>query len=286
MSEHSVAESHVHERPAHGHGDGGHHSPFQAHHFETPQQQFDAGKFGMWLFLVQEVLFFSGLFVFYAIFRVNHPDIFWWGHQALDKFYGGVNTIVLIFSSLTMAWAVRCAQKGQRTGLILTLTITLICAGIFLCVKYVEYRAKFEHGCLWAERFDLEKFEHYVAEHGHGAPHGGEGIKVEHPAEHAEGDASHAHDGAPIDLHVTPPPGISPRPTKEVGQFFSIYFAMTGLHAIHVIAGMAAITWILVRSVKGHFGPYYFGPVDYVGLYWHLVDLIWIYLFPMLYLIE
>ena len=77
--------------------------------------------------------------------------------------------------------------------------------------------------------------------------------------------------------------GLLP-PMRE--SLFSIYFTMTGLHAIHVIAGIIAITWILVRSVKGHFGPNYFGPVDYVGLYWHLVDLVWIYLFPMLYLIE
>ena len=61
---------------------------------------------------------------------------------------------------------------------------------------------------------------------------------------------------------------------------------MTGLHAVHVMAGMIAIGWILRRSVRGEFGSRYFGPVDYVGLYWHLVDMIWIYLFPLLYLIR
>ena len=68
--------------------------------------------------------------------------------------------------------------------------------------------------------------------------------------------------------------------------FFGIYFLMTGLHGLHVLAGMVAITWILIRSIKGHFGPEYFTPVDFVGLYWHLVDLIWIFLFPLLYLIS
>ena len=68
--------------------------------------------------------------------------------------------------------------------------------------------------------------------------------------------------------------------------FFSIYFAMTGLHAIHVIAGMIAIFWVLLRTRRGEFGPDYYTPVDLVGLYWHLVDLIWIYLFPLLYLIK
>jgi cytochrome c oxidase subunit 3 len=68
--------------------------------------------------------------------------------------------------------------------------------------------------------------------------------------------------------------------------FFSIYYAITGLHAVHIIAGMLVLTWLLGRAVKGHFNEDYFGPVDYVGLYWHLVDLIWIYLFPLLYLIH
>ncbi len=73
---------------------------------------------------------------------------------------------------------------------------------------------------------------------------------------------------------------------RNVGVFFSIYFLMTGLHAIHVLAGMAAITWLLARASRGQFGSRYFAPVDYVGLYWHLVDMIWIYLFPLLYLIH
>jgi len=68
--------------------------------------------------------------------------------------------------------------------------------------------------------------------------------------------------------------------------FFGIYFAMTGLHGLHVIAGMFVITWLLVRSMKGHFSPGYFTPVDLGALYWHIVDLIWIFLFPLLYLIR
>ena len=73
---------------------------------------------------------------------------------------------------------------------------------------------------------------------------------------------------------------------ENLGTFFGIYFCLTGLHAIHVICGIIAITWLLVRAVKRHFMPQYYYPVDCVGLYWHLVDLIWIYLFPLLYLIH
>jgi len=67
--------------------------------------------------------------------------------------------------------------------------------------------------------------------------------------------------------------------------FFGLYFMMTGLHGVHVVAGIVAIAWILARAAKGHFGPDYHTPVELVGLYWHLVDLIWIYLFPLFYLV-
>jgi cytochrome c oxidase subunit III len=72
---------------------------------------------------------------------------------------------------------------------------------------------------------------------------------------------------------------------KDAGIFFAVYFMMTGVHALHVIIGMGLITWILVRAMKGQFSSRYYSPVEGVGLYWHLVDMIWIYLFPLLYLI-
>jgi cytochrome c oxidase subunit 3 len=73
---------------------------------------------------------------------------------------------------------------------------------------------------------------------------------------------------------------------RTAGVFFSIYYCMTGIHAIHILAGIGVLVWLLVRAVRQDFNRQYFGPVDYVGLYWHLVDLIWIYLFPLLYLIR
>ena len=69
-------------------------------------------------------------------------------------------------------------------------------------------------------------------------------------------------------------------------MFFAIYFLLTGLHGFHVLIGMFVILWLIVRSLKGHFGPDYFTPIDMGGLYWHLVDLIWIFVFPLLYLIH
>lgn len=260
MSESAVADPHA---DAQGHAENGHsHHPFQAHHFDTPQQQYDAGKFGMWIFLVQEVLFFSGLFVAYAIFRLNYPEIFKWGHQFLQVKYGAINTIVLLFSSLTAAWAVRCAQLGQKRGLIVCISVTLVCAFIFLGIKYIEYSSKFHEGLAWSGLWHTPEYEQRRLEHIKPMAEGSHGAVGEH-----------AH---PV---TWPPP-----PKADV--FFSIYFGMTGLHALHVLAGIAALTWLLLRSIRGDFDSQYFGPVDLVALYWHLVDLVWIYLFPMLYLIE
>lgn len=245
-------------------GAAGEHPPFLAHHFDTPQQQFESGKLGMWLFLVTEILFFGGLFCAYAVYRANHPEIFVDGHHFLDVTLGAVNTAVLIFSSLTMAWAVRCAQKSQRPAMIACLVVTLACAFTFLGIKYVEYSKKMRHGLI-PHRLEFER---------------GEPRLVFNPDEHylreelsqMPGPAS---TGVQLDLRI-----------RKVRTFFSIYFSMTGLHALHVIAGIGVIGWILVRGVKGHFSSAYFGPVDYVGLYWHVVDMIWIYLFPLLYLIH
>ncbi|MEQ1830783.1 MAG: cytochrome c oxidase subunit 3, partial [Pirellula sp.] len=81
----------------------------------------------------------------------------------------------------------------------------------------------------------------------------------------------------------TPLPDVNQK--GMAGLFFSIYYCMTGVHAIHIIGGMVVITWLIVKSAREEFHSQYFGPVDNVGLYWHLVDFIWIYLFPLLYLI-
>ena len=124
-----------------------------AHHWDTPKQQFDAGKLGIWLFLTTEILLFSGLFCAYSVYRANHPEVFEYAHLYLNKWLGAVNTIVLIFSSLTMAWGVRAAQLGQKKLLVTLLGITLACGGVFMCVKFVEYKDKWSHGTLWAGEY-------------------------------------------------------------------------------------------------------------------------------------
>jgi cytochrome c oxidase subunit III len=266
--------SETHDRAKAG-GEAQKHPRFLAHHYGSYQAQFEAGKLGMWIFLLTEILLFSGLFCAYAVYRANHPEIFHEGAEFLNTYLGATNTCVLLLSSLTMAWGVRCAQTNRPRGLVVCLVVTLLCGGLFMGIKYVEYRHKWHDGLLWAGRFEpgghaLEKLD--------GANH-----------EPAAKDQPRANDEPRAETPgTTEDPSTAPREevSRRLGIFFSIYFTMTGLHALHVLAGMAAIAWVLVRAVKRHFHSQYFGPVDYVGLYWHLVDLIWIFLFPLLYLID
>lgn len=299
------------------------HPEYLGHHYETPEQQFHSGKLGMWLFLATEVLLFAGLFCAYSIYRAHHPEIFVYADHFLDRKLGAINTVVLICSSFTMAMAVRQAQLGKNGQVVALLILTLLCGFGFLGIKKVEYEAKWKHGLLWGTKFQPSEHGeegHADATHGTatGMAHeaGQEGTAAGHAAATHEmtpaGDAAHAMpvDPGPLAVHsALPAPAAAPAGLKEtelsrdrnevavaqegpgarpsnVHIFFGIYFLMTGLHGLHVIAGMSAITWVLIRTMKGHFSPAYNTPVDLVGLYWHLVDLVWIYLFPLLYLIH
>ncbi len=398
-----------------------HHGPAHlAHHFETPEQQFESGKLGMWVFLATEILMFGGLFCAYAIYRGTNPDVFLFAHQVLDTKWGAINTVVLLASSFTMAWGVRASQLGQRNLLVTMLFLTLIGGGGFMVIKTIEYNGKWKHVAdyetgsyfsLFAGEKNafhpynsdemLEDASSYISHHGHGDDsHGeghGEGHHEDHHDEHAADHEDHvddAHADQGHDEHHGPEPASGtwliqsasasaiqlpaqqPQGLNEAfatGEdrehvvhagshyplydeldnlnqgrthvFFQIYFMMTGLHGLHVLIGMAAIgvvTYLaggpLVKALivpasfiglaayfgffgwlvgfnpwiwgtigvfavlalaigglnfarlssfgQGLFSPEYYTPVDLVGLYWHLVDLIWIFLFPLLYLIH
>jgi len=247
-----------------------------AHHFATPQQQFDSGKLGIWIFLATEILLFSGLFCVYAVYRSNHPDIFEFAHQYLNKYLGALNTLILITSSFTIAWSVRAIQLNQKKLCKILLTLTLTFALAFLAVKFIEYKNKWQEHLLPGPRYnprELPPSEEITP----GAPRGS--AVVEHPSESFR--APLGPPGLNLNwLNKTHHHPLQPEP-NNTHIFFGIYFLMTGLHAIHVLAGIALITWLLFRN----FSPQYFTPIDFTALYWHLVDLIWIFLFPLLYLI-
>ena len=203
-----------------------------AHHFASAEDEFEASKQGMWIFMVTEVLMFGGLFVAYGIFRGLYPEMFHDAHKMLAVNLGALNTVVLITSSLTMALAVSSIQKGKKDLSIRFLAATFFFACCFLVVKYFEYSHKIHDGLLPGALFHNSELKH-----------------------------------------------------PKTSIFFSLYFMMTGLHGVHVLIGMGVIAWIMRRTIRGEFGPHFYTPVELVGFYWHFVDLVWIYLFPLLYLV-
>lgn len=464
----------------HGHDHGHDHedaihaaNPHLQHHYDTPQQQFDAGKLGIWIFLVTEILFFSGLFCAYTVYRAEHPEVFIFAHYYLSAWLGGVNTAVLILSSLTAAWAVRNAQLQQHKLLVMNILITIACASTFIVIHAHEYYEHYERGLMWTDceasngkplsrlRFgvcfkpkehvwELQSFkdEHpeaavfaeklYKLEQRQKAKKTAQAAPIHLPADRgvqfasltataaragrtipvasatpAPGSAAPKAAGAAkpaqqakakpkkkkkakaqpsaraaapaaagsapapsagaaaapsasaaaapsagaaaapsASAAAAPPASAAPAPSasapatapapapaaaskpgsakaliqalateearsgnietdlgkkmkpliaagvigptsaggvsypKDGHVFFALYFFMTGLHSFHVFIGIIIWLWMLTRALKKEFGPKYFGPIDYTALYWHLVDMIWIYLFPLLYLIR
>jgi cytochrome c oxidase subunit 3 len=205
--------------------------PGLAHHFDSYAQQKESATLGMWLFIVQEVLFFGGLFTAYALYRWKYPIAFDHASLHLDIVLGTFNTAVLLASSLTMAMAVRCAETGKVRKIVGFLLATGALGSVFLGVKAFEYHHK------WVEHLvpgPLFRFE---------GP-GGENARL----------------------------------------FFSLYFGMTGLHALHMVVGIAILLCLLRPAWKGKFTPESHNMIEGFGLYWHFVDIIWIFLFPLLYL--
>lgn len=324
----SHADAHAHDHD---------HPPHLAHHWETSQQQFEAGKLGMWLFLATEVLLFGGLFCGYTAWRFHHPEMFRFGSQFLDTRMGAINTAVLIASSMTMAMAVTFAQKGRQKALVICLVLTLMGAFGFLVIKYFEYSHKFHEGYFpgmafyekhelahtWDPELPIAAGEITAVDTAARAPRTGEdiglpagvpvevstvgppaqapgglneGVLAEMETAYRAGDepalemTAGSHDDERHETHVHtgehfPHPLQDPQRPANAHMFFNIYFMMTGLHGVHVLLGAGVIVWLIVLSLKGRFGPEYFTPVDLGGLYWHVVDLIWIFLFPLFYLI-
>jgi cytochrome c oxidase subunit 3 len=235
-----------HGHDSHGHGD---HNPFHQHHFTTMEQQFDTSKLGMWTFIATEILMFGGLFVGFGLSQGKYPQEFVDAHHHLQRIPGVINTVVLLLSSWTMVMAVDAASKSNRARMKMFLWLTFLCAAAFLGVKYYEYEHKFHDGLLPGKYYTPQTSD-----------------SVQACVEDANGTRQ--------------PAGCS----NGYGTFFSFYFMMTGLHGFHILVGMILILWLLKNS--NNFSSSYYTPVDLFGLYWHIVDMIWIYLFPLYYLIS
>lgn len=224
-------------------GDGHHHDQpaHVKHYFTSSDQQFAAAKLGMWLFLVTEILLFGGMFVAYAVYRAWYPELFVAASAELDTLLGAFNTLVLLVSSLTVAWSIRGAQTNNQAVLFWNLVATVALACVFLVVKYFEYTHKFDLGIFPGASFS--------------------------PTDYADpNEAIYQH--------------------PRAGVFFSIYYVMTGIHGLHVLIGIVAISILAWKAKQGAYNSTYYTPVENTALYWHIVDIIWIFLFPLMYLIS
>ncbi|HYK22379.1 MAG TPA: cytochrome c oxidase subunit 3 [Pyrinomonadaceae bacterium] len=224
------------------------------HHFENMEQQREAGTIGMWVFLSTEIMFFGGMFLAYTLYRSTYPASFASASNHLDITLGALNTGVLILSSFTMAMAVYFTQIGKGRPQILCLILTLLLGLTFLGIKAVEYYDKYEDHLIPGRLIPGNPYNPEVQE---------------------EGQPQDPHK-----LHLLPGATV-----RQAEMFFWIYFAMTGMHALHMIIGAGLITFLIIFSLKGRFDPEYHSPVEVIGLYWHFVDIIWIFLFPLLYLL-
>ena len=279
----------------------------QQHHFTGMEDQYEASSFGMWVFLVQEIMFFGGLFCAYLVYRNMYPNAFGLASNALRVDLGLFNTIVLIGSSLTMALAVNAAQRSLRGRLIMMLLATMGLGSIFLGVKVIEYTEKFEKREVPGTNFCYNPIGTPCLGVSH-APEATSGIIKRYSTggygqapglgEHTPASSPHsapAHEGPAAtgteSGHANALPVMneaSERARSMPGSeiYYSLYFAMTGMHALHMIVGIGLMIWLLYWAFKGLYGADYFTPIENFGLYWHFVDIVWIFLFPLLYLIN
>ncbi len=234
----------------------------QAHHYRSKEEEFDACKLGMWLFLTTEVLLFGGIFCAYAIFRMLYPKAFQIGSGYLDWRWGGINTVVLLISSYTMATAIHHAQQNNQKWLRINLLVTMFLGLLFVLIKFLlEYIPKWSG---W-------QFNPFFT------AHPGKETALGGLFYHLEG-----YGGKRPGVWFDYPFAVDP----HENMWWSIYYSGTAIHAAHVIIGASLIFWVYTKARKGFYGPKHYTGVEVVGLYWHLVDLIWIFLFPLLYLIH
>ena len=191
---------------------------------ERPDTGLINSKLGIWIFLASEIMLFGGLFSAYVFLRMAAPegDFAYWGTK-LSIPMATINTLVLISSSVTvvLSWASLKMKDFEKYKMYMG--VTLLCAGIFLVIKYFEYTGKFHHG-------------------------------------------------------------IYP----SSSTFMGIYFTLTGLHGLHIIGGIIVMgyMWLPIGAKLWDTDPELFtNRVETAGLYWHFVDLVWIFLFPILYLL-
>lgn len=211
--------------------------PLVEHQFSTAAQQRGVATLGMWLFLATEIMVFGALIGSYLTYRAVYPEEFEAVSGRLNVLIGGVNTLVLLTSSLTMALAVYAIQVGRRPMVLWCLGLTALLGCGFLGFKALEYRDDYLDRLMPLVAFD--------------------------PAEWLAA-------------------GLRP---ERIQLALTFYYFMTLLHALHLIVGIALILILMLAVLRGAVTPARSTPVEIIGLYWHFVDVVWIFLLPLLYLL-
>ncbi len=296
-----------------------------AHQFEDIDQQNECYIVGMWTFLVTEIMFFGALFLAYSVYRTLYPSTYLDCHRFLDIGYGTANTAVLLLSSYSMVMAVVANQHGKKWPMISWLSFVILLSFVFLGIKGIEYTSKFREG-LWVGNFNYamantmwieeeakkgEKAEALALAPAAAIP-GAESASGVIYAKLYKHEAKRVFPTYPTveelaaGYRLTNPtystvasteagpftsyqggPSYVETASKRAQLFFSIYFGMTGLHAIHIIIGILMMGTIIGLRVFNHPSVTLdYMPLEMVGLYWHFVDIVWIFLFPLMYLIS
>jgi cytochrome c oxidase subunit 3 len=265
------------------------------------------GKVAIWMFLASEVMFFIAILGTYIILRSGSPELFKKFSLVLSKGLGAANTVILLLSSLTMALAVDASQKGKRERTIVCLLLTFLCASAFMVIKL-----RFEY---------FDKWNHHTVVYRDSSSESGFSVIDGHVNRDKTNDATLVLEGATMpmpthgqfDIHlvseediekgvVTPTGSAHEHPEGKIQEisiprtaiaqdinympwkniFYACYFTLTGVHGVHVLGGMIPILMLMAQAMRGKLYPAH---TEYIGLYWHFVDLVWIFLFPLLYLI-
>jgi cytochrome c oxidase subunit 3 len=202
-----------------------------AEQFDDLPQQRDAQRFGLWIFLVNEILFFGTAFAGYAISRLRAPEAFVEASRRTDILLGTIESAVLLISAGTMSYALHALRSERRRLAVILMFVTAALATVFLALHGKEY-------------FD-EFHEHLLP---------GKGFEAAGP--HAAGQQ----------------------------LFFFSYYLLTGFHGLHVAAGIAVMTFFAWRVHRGRYGAAHYAPIELTSLYWHFVDIVWMFLYPLIYL--
>ncbi len=223
-------------------------------HFRDLDQQHETAALGMWVFLATEVMFFGTLFLGVGVYRYLYQHEVVRCSAKLNWKIGGINTVVLLVSSVFMVLAVHYAKVGRQRALEWCLVATAALGVTFLGLKGYEYWTDYRDNLIPGWRFDEAEW-----------------LRDE---PHPPGTTLEEEDKA-----------LTPAQVPHVKLFLLFYWIMTGTHGLHVTIGIFAVLTMLILARRGHFSPAYYSPVDVTALYWHFVDVVWIFLLPMLYLL-